>query len=156
MEFNATFIVAFFSFIVFVLIMNQILYKPIQDIVEKRKNLIDGNYNEANQNQEKSKSILQDRLDKLSSARSRVKEETSQTLNKIKDEKHKAEKEAKDKVNSEIEENINALNNTQQEAINTLSKDVINLAQMISDKFIETPLRLENVDNQTIEKIMQD
>ena len=60
MEFNATFIAALVSFIVFIIIMNWILYKPISDIVEKRKKFIDENNNEAKNNSEKSKVILQD------------------------------------------------------------------------------------------------
>ena len=74
MEFNATFIVAFISFVIFIIIMNYILYKPINGIVEKRKNIIDENYSLAQKNSEKSKAILQDRLDKLDNARSRAKE----------------------------------------------------------------------------------
>ena len=41
LEFNATFIVAMISFIVFMLIMNAILYKPLAHIQQNRTDLID-------------------------------------------------------------------------------------------------------------------
>ena len=156
MEFNATFIVAFISFIIFIIIMNQILYKPINDIIQKRQNLIDKNYNDANKNIEKSKAILQDRLDKLQNARNRARQEASLAIDKVKSEKENREKEFKQKLETKVEQEINALNNEKQNAINTLKGDVINLAQIISDKFIEAPERIENIDNGQIEKIMQD
>ena len=41
MNFNATFLIAAISFVVFVLIMNQILYKPVEEIVKARKKLVE-------------------------------------------------------------------------------------------------------------------
>ncbi len=43
MEFNGTFLIATISFIIFTLLMNKILYKPINDIIEKRDRLFDDN-----------------------------------------------------------------------------------------------------------------
>lgn len=65
MEFNATFIVATISFIVFVLIMNKILYRPVSTVVEMRENLINGNYNAAKLSQNKATQIYTDRDEKL-------------------------------------------------------------------------------------------
>lgn len=156
MEFNATLIVAFISFVIFIVIMNQILYKPVGNIIEARKNLIEGNYQNARANKKKSENVLQDRLDKLKNARSRVREETTLALNKIKDNAQTLEKSAKEETGRKIEENINILHEDKKEAINTLKCDVINLAQAISDKFIEASEKISEVDNETIEKIMQD
>ena len=47
LEFNATFFVAMFSFIIFMIMMNAILYKPITRIEEERENLISKNYKDA-------------------------------------------------------------------------------------------------------------
>ncbi len=156
MEFNATFIVAFVSFIVFVFVMNKILYKPINDIVVKRQNLIDENYELAKKNQEKTQAILQDRLDKLNNARSRVRQETALALDKANEEKRKVEEDAKAQAGIKIEQNIDVLNQNKQDAINVLKNDVINLAQIISDKFIDSSDRISEVDNETLDEIMQD
>ena len=45
-EFNATFLVAMISFVVFIIIMNAILYKPILSIIEERQAYIDKNNND--------------------------------------------------------------------------------------------------------------
>lgn len=156
MEFNATFIVAFVSFIVFVFVMNQILYKPINDIVVKRQNLIDENYELAKKNQEKTQAILQDRLDKLNNARSRVRQETALALDRANEEKRKVEEDAKAQAGIKIEQNIDVLNQNKQDAINVLKNDVINLAQIISDKFIDSSDRISEVDNEILDEIMQD
>lgn len=43
LEFNATFFIAMISFIIFMIIMNAILYKPLDRIVRERRDLIDKN-----------------------------------------------------------------------------------------------------------------
>ena len=67
-----------------------------------------------------------------------------------------AEAEVIVRIKLKIKENIDALNNDKEQAINVLKADIINLAQVISDKFIETPERITEVDTETIEKIMQE
>lgn len=43
LEFNATFFVAMASFVIFMIIMNAILYKPLERIVKERQDIIDKN-----------------------------------------------------------------------------------------------------------------
>ena len=43
LEFNATFLIAMVSFVVFMIIMNAILYKPLGRYIQKRKEIIEGN-----------------------------------------------------------------------------------------------------------------
>ena len=49
MEINATILVSAISFIVFIFIMNKILYKPVLEIMEKRQNYNDANKKEADE-----------------------------------------------------------------------------------------------------------
>ena len=46
MEFNATFLIAMLSFVVFIMIMNAIFYNPIC-IIRKREDYINSNYEDA-------------------------------------------------------------------------------------------------------------
>ncbi len=46
-EFNATFLVAMLSFVVFILIMNAIFYNPILGIIRKREDYISSNYEDS-------------------------------------------------------------------------------------------------------------
>ena len=65
MEFNATFLATIISFIVFVILMNKILYAPILNIMEERKNFIDGNYKSAEENNAKSQKLTQEKEEKI-------------------------------------------------------------------------------------------
>lgn len=47
LEFNATFLVSMISFIVFIIIMNAIFYKPILGVIEEREKFINDHYNDA-------------------------------------------------------------------------------------------------------------
>lgn len=148
MEFNATFIVAFISFIVFTVIMNLILYKPINDIVLKRKQLVDSNYNEANINSEKKEAILNEKQQKIQKANEDAKgiiaEKTSDANLKKDEMTFDAKKEA--------QKNIDAYNlyykNATNEAAQFLKNEVVKLAQAISDKFLDS--------NETITEMPED
>ena len=65
MEFNATFLATIISFIVFVLLMNKILYAPILNIMEQRKAFVDGNYKTVEKNEAKIKKLVQKKEEKL-------------------------------------------------------------------------------------------
>lgn len=156
MEFNATFIVAFISFIIFTFIMNIILYKPINDIVSKRKNYIDTNYDKAKDNSEKTKAILEDRKNQLAKARLGAKEDVDKKIGLIKNQREeitlKAQKEAKELVEQNRVQSINSSN----EAKETLKVEIKNLAQMISDRFLNPEEKIADMDNNLVDKIMQE
>lgn len=136
MEFNATFIVAFISFIIFTFVMNLILYKPVCDIIAKRKRTVDLNYEEANTNIDKKVALLLERDEKLEQAvkdaKALLELKTSESLQRKDDITQKAKEEAK--------KNIDAYNqyyeNAAAQAKEILHKETIDLAQLISDKLL--------------------
>ena len=156
MEFNATFIVAFISFIIFTVIMNIILYKPINDIVAKRKNYIDDNYNKADENNKEAQSVLNKRLEELSKAKSSAKEEVDKKINQIKNQKeeitNKARLDAREKIQRERLESINSSNAAKE----ALGNEIKNLAQMISDRFLNPDEKICDIDTGLVDKIMQE
>lgn len=56
-EFNATFLVAMLSFVVFIMIMNAIFYRPILNIMRKRDEYINSNYDEAKELSEQAEKL---------------------------------------------------------------------------------------------------
>ena len=135
MEFNATFIVAFFSFIVFVFVMNWILYKPIDEIVKKRKNFIDGNFQEA--------------------AKANAREEFSSNCEKIKNEKNEKLSIKRKQMASDLNSKREVLEKEKEEAKNSLKAEIINMAQIVSDKFLKEHEEIEEIDHELINQIMQ-
>ncbi len=155
MEFNATFIVSAISFIVFVVLMNMILYTPLQNIVEERKRTVDNNYNEANANSEKSTALLKDRADKILKAGQDAKGVINAKSNDANLKRDEITQTAKDEAQKNIEANRVYFSNATQEAKEALKSDVVGLAQSISDKFLGSDEKIVGVDNELIEKIMQ-
>lgn len=136
MEFNATFIASAISFIVFVLIMNAIFYKPLQKAVEGRQKFIDDTLTEAKTHKEKSEAILKDKEVKLEQAKQDAKKII---LDKTDDAKAKksalateAQQKAVEKINGAKEE----LRKSDEEAQQVLSEEVQKLAQDISSKIL--------------------
>ena len=58
MEFNGTFLVTIISFVLFVFVMNKILYEPINNIVAQRREFVDENLRTAEKNHKKKNDIL--------------------------------------------------------------------------------------------------
>ena len=155
MEFNATFIVAFISFVIFILIMNFILYQPIYKIVSKRKQMIDDNYEIAKTNSSKSKVLLSKREDKLIEAKASSRQKYSKAFEDANSIRNEKITEAKKEARNSLEENkIKAQEETNQ-VIEPLRNEVINLAQLISDKILKNHEEMENIDNQYIENLIQ-
>lgn len=155
MEFNATFIVSAISFIIFVVLMNIILYTPLQNIVEERKRTVDNNYNEANVNSEKSTALIKDRADKILKAGQDAKSVINAKSNDANLKRDEITQSAKDEAQQNLEANRVYFTNATQEAKEALKSDVVGLAQSISDKFLGSDEKIIGVDNELIEKIMQ-
>ncbi|MBR1461125.1 hypothetical protein IJ596_05785, partial [bacterium] len=70
-EFNATLIVAMISFVVFMLVMNAVFYRPILEIIRKRDDLVNQNYKEAKELADKAKEINNEYQTSLNSEKER-------------------------------------------------------------------------------------
>ena len=103
MEFNATFIVAFISFALFTIIMNKILYAPISEIILKRKQFVDANFEEANKNLEKKDIILQEKTDMLNKAVDEAKSIVSDRILQVNTQKDKMTFDAKKEAQKNID-----------------------------------------------------
>lgn len=136
LQFNATFIVAMLSFVVFIIIMDRILYKPISAIVNERDEFINGNYKEAEENSLKSENIRKDRDDKLLKAHT----DSRKIITDKVDAAHKTAKNRTEAAVMKSREEINLaksdLNSKQQQIEAEVQKDMINLAETITDKLL--------------------
>jgi len=136
MEFNATFIVAIISFIIFMLIMNKILYKPVSRAVEVRENLINGNYNVANSSREKISQIYANRDERL---RKNAEENKKHTAEKLAE----ANLQAKNKTNAAKENSVLQINDAK--------NDIHQRSQSLEN---ELQGRIDELSNQISAKIL--
>lgn len=156
MEFNATFLISAVSFAVFVFVMNAILYAPLEKIVEVRKKIIDDNYDVAKMNNERSSALLQDRADKLLKASQDAKTHLLSKTEEVKLKKDEMLNSVRDKSLENLSTAKSELSSAKSEANEVLKKDVVILAQSISDKFLGTEQKISDVDYDLIDEIMQE
>jgi len=136
MEFNATFLASILSFLVFVFIMNAILYKPILDIIEKRKKYIEDNYIEAENNKAKTQALIDDKNQKIDATNKKSKNIVFENSEKIKQENSLLIKEKTDEIKAGTEVKKQELYREKDEIKNSLNYDVNEVADIITSKFL--------------------
>ena len=144
LQFNATFIVAIVSFILFIIVMDKILYKPISKIVNEREEFINSNYKEAQSSSEEMQKIQyadEERILKSKTESKKIistKIEQAQTEGKQQTEV--ASIQCKTNVNKAKEEIKLEESEIQQE----LQSHVKDLAESISEKLLGLNTSIEN------------
>ena len=154
-EFNATFLIAMISFVVFIIIMNAILYKPILSIINKRENYIDENLNAAKNSKEKAQEILAEKETKLAESSLQARQIVSGRVQQENDKAKRLTEEAKTKTQKNIASAKENLRNEEIQTANSLSGNVRELAESISEKILGEKTSIENVDYELISKVLK-
>lgn len=81
-EFNATFLIAMLSFVIFILIMNSIFYNPILNIIRKREDFINSNYEDAKRFSNSAQEFDTTRQAKLSEEQDKCRHEFKSVISK--------------------------------------------------------------------------
>ena len=154
MEFNATFIATIFSFIVFVLLMNKILYAPILNIIEERKNYINNNYQNANENDEQSKTITNIIEEKKTTAKDDARVKYTETIDEYKTRKTQVVLEAQAVAREQLENSNIELTNLSNETKESLKHSMIDLANDIVEKIIGYKPEVQGFNDSRVNEIL--
>lgn len=155
LEFNATFIVSMISFIIFIIIMNQIFYKPILKAINERKSFIDGNYDDAKHSKEQADSILIQKDERLNQTLNETKKIVSDKVNEANEAALSMTGKAKENSQNSIDEAKTSLHNEELETTNALKNNVKDLAENISSKILGTNTKIENIDHDFVNKVLK-
>lgn len=155
MEINATILVSAISFIVFIFIMNKILYKPVLEIMEKRQNYIDANKNEADEHHKKAQQLLVDKDARVAEAQRTSRDIVASKADAIKEEKSKVLKDTKDSVSNYFSEQKQNLAHQKDEAAANMKYDVADLANRLTTKLMGEGIAFEPVGEQEVEEVMK-
>lgn len=155
MEINATILVSAISFIVFIFIMNKILYKPVLEIMEKRQNYIDANKNEADEHHKKAQQLLVDKDARVAEAQRTSRDIVASKADAIKEEKSKVLNDTKDSVTSYFSEQKQNLAHQKDEAAANMKYDVADLANHLTTKLMGEGIAFEPVGEQEVEEVMK-
>ncbi|MBQ9150324.1 ATP synthase F0 subunit B [bacterium] len=154
MEFNATFLATIVSFIIFVFLMNKILYAPILNIIEKRKNFIDENYKSAAQNKDEANALIEKIEDKRNVAKDDARIQYSETIDEFKNQKKQVILEAQKAANEELSASNLELNSISNETKENLKGSMVELANDIVEKIIGYKPEVQGFDNEKIDEIL--
>ena len=155
MEINATILVSAISFIVFIFIMNKILYKPVLDIMEKRQNYIDANKNEADEHHKNAQQLLADKDARVAEAQRTSRDIVASKADAIKEEKSKVLNDTKNSVTSYFSEQKQNLAHQKDEAAANMKHDVADLANRLTTKLMGEGIAFEPVGEQEVEEVMK-
>lgn len=154
MEFNATFFATIISFSVFVYLMNKILYEPICKIVTERENFIDGNYSDAEKNQNEAAELNSEREEKLDEAKEDARAKYNELLSDYKGERADIIQNAQNEASENLEQAYAELDNVSNETKESLKGSMKDLANDIVEKVIGYRSEVQDFDNDTINEIL--
>ncbi len=136
LEFNATFFIAMVSFVVFMVIMNAILYNPLERIVKERQDLIDKNHQKAQTAKEKYDVLKQWQESSMAKAQKEAGKTYQRILNEYKAQKETMLELNKNLSRKEIAVAAAELDGQVVEAKYELKPEVKTLASIISSKIL--------------------
>ena len=154
MEFNGTFLASIVSFIVFVFLMNKVLYAPMGKIVKERQSFIESNLESADANHKRADELSQEREDKLSGAKNDAREKYVESVNGFKNEKTQLVAKAQDETNGELAQAYENLNNVSNETKEGLKWRMTDLANDIVEKVLGYRSEVQGFDNDKINEIL--
>ena len=154
MEFNATFLVTIISFIVFVFLMNKILYEPMLRIVAQRRAFVDENLQAADDNHKKADEISAQKEEKLKVARSDAKNKYSEAVDEFKSKKESIVKQAQTDAEGEFNKAYEGLINLSNETKEGLKGRMTDLANDIVEKVIGYRSEVQGFNNDEVNKIL--
>lgn len=151
-EFNATFLIAMVSFVLFIIIMNKILYEPILSVINERQDYIDKNNNAALDSKNMSKSILDDKEKKLNDAAIASKKLISERVIQENNTSAKLTEDARIKSLSDIDSAKKDLQHEVEQTKEALKNNVKDLAENISSKILGENITIDTVDDELIDR----
>lgn len=136
-EFNATFLVAMLSFVVFIMIMNAIFYRPVLNIMRKREEYINSNYNEANSNSEEAQKLDAQRTEKIQQTQNQCRTDIKNIVEEAQNIASKNAQDARAKVKDEIQLKKDSLVRESEALEGALKSGVVtDLASSITSKLL--------------------
>ena len=145
MEFNGTFLVTIISYVLFVFVMNKILYEPINNIVAQRREFVDENLRTAEKNHKKANEISAQKEEKLKGARNDARNKYSDSVVDFKNKKN---------ADNELMQTYENLNNLSNEAKEGLKGRMTDLANDIVEKMIGYRSEVQGFDNDAVNRIL--
>ena len=156
MEFNGTFLATIITFIVFVILMNKVLYVPILSIIEERKSFIEGNYKASQENDSKVAELTLEKDGKLSNAKEEAKKIYNDFIDDYKSKRadliSSSEENAKNKI-KQTEQDFEKVSNDVKCALRSSMSD---LASDVVEKIVGYRSEVKDIDEELVNRVLWD
>ena len=152
MEFDATFLFAVISFLVFIFIMNKIFYAPILRIMQERQAFVENNFNSAKETQKETEKQHEYRNAELNKSRDEARALISEHSQKFKEERNIRIAQYKEERYSEIANERDSLKQSARDAKETLKDNVVDIAKEISQMLLGDAVNKDTIDKSKIEE----
>lgn len=152
MEFDATFLIAVISFVVFVFLMNRIFYAPILKIMQARRSFVEQNFNSAGNTKKETEQQINYRNSELDKSREESRNLIAEHSQKFKSERNIKLAKYKEELYSDIASQRDSLKTSALEAKEVLKDNVVNLAKDISQLLLGDAVDKETIDKSKIEE----
>lgn len=140
-EFNATFLVAMLSFVVFIMIMNAIFYRPILNIMRKRDEYVNSNYDEAKELSEQAEKLDIKKAETIQQTQNECRTEIKNVVENAQGLASKNVQDARTEVKNEIQLKKDSLVRESEALEGVLKSSVVtDLASSITSKFMSKDL----------------
>ena len=154
MDFNGTFLAVIITFILFVFVMNKILYAPILGIMEERRKVIDSNYKDAKDNDKKSEELTAEKEGELNTAKNNAREKYLSAIDEFRQERQSKIESAQVSEKQELERSNDELAHLSDEVKNGLKNSMTDLATDIVEKVIGYRSEVKDFDNSVVDSVL--
>ena len=155
MEINATILISAISFLVFIFIMNKILYKPVLDIMEKRKNYIEANKTEAQNHKQRAEGLIADKNSKIADAQRKSRDIVAAKSEALKEEKTKVLNDAKTGAATYFSKEKQSLVQQKEQTTANMKFDVADIANRLTTKLMGQGIAFEPLDEHEVEEVIK-
>lgn len=147
---NSTLIWEIINFVLLLWLLKRVLYRPITEMIDKRKNKIKDELNEAARKKEEAEKLKETYELELKTAREKAQQivEDAEELGKKRSEEIIIN--ARQEASSIMERNMREIERAKEEALNELRKELVSISILVAGKFMQE--KLEKSKHETLIK----
>lgn len=155
LEFNATFLIAMFSFVVFIFIMNAIFYNPILRIIRQREEYINSNYEDAKRFVSSAKEFNDTYSAKIEQTQKECRHEIRQIVSEAHANANEKISTARENAKNVVRQKKEVLFNEGENLKNTVKTTVVkDLASSIVSKLLGSEVKVCDINSEAVNKVM--
>lgn len=152
MEFDATFIIAAISFILFVFIMNAILYSPVLKVMQSRQSYVEENFIQAKETANEIEKQTQYRNSELDKSRNKAQNMVAEKSGELKNQRAEKISAYKEESYGNIAKERDSLRQSALDAKEILKDRVVDIAKGISSKILGDTISADLIDKSQIKE----